>query len=157
MNPATRNVLVSAIEASESQKEAQAFWEVQDLQFKTSSKGKDLRFSGKNWEAEWIQRAVVAKDGPVFFPKVRVDTDNGAQATDHTAETDIRGMAVEYERVEGVRLPTLIKRQKYLDFLHLDVQGTEVDMLRSGEFDCLRDRVGVILLEPTQGPPKTRH
>lgn len=145
-NPLRRNVTALAIEASASQIQAREFWEAQDLGVQGTVNGKDLRFRDKQWEANWIQRAVVAKDGPVFFPKISVDTDNGAQATDSTSDIDVRGMPVEYDRVEGVRLGSLISRQDYLDFLHLDLQGTELEMLRSGEFECLRSRVGVVLL-----------
>lgn len=145
-NPLTRNVRALAIEASASQDEAQFFWEAQDLEFKSSRKGPDLRFRGSNWDAEWIQRAVVAKDGPVYFPRVRADSDNGAQASNRVTKTDNRGFRVQHERVEGIRLPTLVARQKYIDFLHLDVQGTELEMLKKGEFESLRDRVGVMLL-----------
>lgn len=146
-NPLKRNVTALVIEASASQPQASAFWEAQDLGTCATANGSDLRFRDKQWEAQWIQRAVVAKDGPVFFPKIRVDTDNGAQATDKTSDRDVRGMAVEYDRVEGIRLENLIARQEYLDLLHLDVQGTELEMLRSGEFESLKNRVGVVLLD----------
>jgi FkbM family methyltransferase len=146
LSPGTRHVRALAIEASESQSETRSFWDAQDLRFKASQSGTDLRFTGRNWEFEWIQRAVVAKDGPVFFPQVTVDSDNGAQATDETATRDIRGKEVDYQRVEGVRLGELIARQESLDFLHLDVQGTELDMLLNGEFDALSGRAKVMLL-----------
>jgi hypothetical protein len=135
-----------ALEAGAGAEAARLFWENQKLELQTTAHGEDLRFEGEGWEVEWRRRAVVAGGGTVFFPRVDITQDNGAQAVSTPEATDYRGFTVEHDEVVGVDLVDLVDELGPLALVHADLQGAEADLMARGSFDVLRGNCSVLLL-----------
>jgi hypothetical protein len=135
-----------ALEAGAGTEAARLFWENQKLELQISVNGEDLLFAGQGWEVEWRRRAVVAGGGTVFFPRVDITRDNGAQAVSTPEATDYRGFTVEHDEVIGVDLVDLVDELGPLALVHADLQGAEADLMARGSFDVLRGNCSVILL-----------
>lgn len=94
-----------------------------------------------------VHAAVHVADEPVYFPRVDVSSDNGAQVSTQAESIDYRGVAMEYDRVEGVSLATLAKDMDRVDFLHLDLQGVEENLLLDPSFlETLDTKVATMFL-----------
>ena len=83
---------------------------------------------------EGIHAAVHVNDKPVYFPRVDVSSDNGAQLSITNDTVDYRGLPVEYDEVAGITLATLCAQREQVDFLHLDLQGAEERLIQNPEF-----------------------
>jgi len=97
-----------------------------------------------------IFSAVHVSDEDLFFPRVNVASDNGARATTEMNDTDYRGLALAYDRVPGLRLSTLCADLTRVDFLHLDLQGAEEDLLQDDDFMATLDTKVATLFLATQ-------
>jgi len=94
-----------------------------------------------------MHAAVHVDDAPVYFPRVDVSSDNGAQLSTTNEAVDYRGLSVEYDEVEGITLATLCAEIEQVDFLHLDLQGAEEWLLHDSEFIAtLDDKVATFFL-----------
>jgi FkbM family methyltransferase len=94
-----------------------------------------------------IHGAIYISDENVFFPKVNVAGDNGAQIALAPVAQDYRGLKLEYETVKGVSLATLCAGYDRIDFLHMDVQGAEAGLLNDESFlSTLDARVATFFL-----------
>jgi FkbM family methyltransferase len=81
-----------------------------------------------------IHGAVYTNDEDVYFPKVDVTNDNGAQVSSKALTNDYRGLEMDYQRVKGYSLKTLSTKYERIDFLHMDVQGAEIMLLNDLSF-----------------------
>lgn len=135
-----------AVEAGAGTEAARVFWDQQGLGHHTEVHGEDLEFHGSGWTVEWRRRAVVAGGGSVFFPRVDIRADNGAQVVGDDRSRDYRGMEVEHEEVRGVDLRDLVAELAPLTLLHADLQGAEAALMASGSFASLEGQVSVLLL-----------
>lgn len=100
-----------------------------------------------NVKVDAINAAVNVNDEAVFFPRVDVAADNGAQVSHEIGSVDYRGVALEYDRVEGRSLATLCRDKQRIDFLHLDLQGAEEALLQDVDFiDTLTSKVATFFL-----------
>lgn len=94
-----------------------------------------------------IHGAIFTNDENVFFPKVNVAGDNGAQIQVAPGAQDYRGLKLEYDTVKGFRLATLCAGYDRIDFLHMDVQGAEAELLNNESFlSTLNARVATFFL-----------
>jgi FkbM family methyltransferase len=74
--------------------------------------------------------AIWTHDGEVQFPDSNVE-DMGPAVNAHGATTDYRGHRVTTVSTPCVRLSTLCEGAGLIDFLHIDVQGSELDLLHN--------------------------
>ena len=73
--------------------------------------------------------AVAVNDGSVFFPKIDVRSDNGAQISERMVDVDYRGLSVNQEKVKAFSTESLFADHDRIDFLHMDLQGAEAKLL----------------------------
>lgn len=97
-----------------------------------------------------IHAAMHVDDAIVYFPRVDVSSDNGAQLSTAKDSIDYRGVPVEYDEVEGITLTTLCHKIAVVDFLHLDLQGAEERLLLDPEFLETLDQKVVTFFLATQ-------
>lgn len=101
----------------------------------------------KNIKLFALKGAIAEKDGFVFFPKVNVSTDNGAQISHININTDYRGVKIKNEKIKSYKLETLIKKYDVIDFMHMDIQGAEKDLLKNPSFKkTLNEKVSMLFL-----------
>jgi FkbM family methyltransferase len=81
-----------------------------------------------------LHAAVYTHEQDLFFPKVDVSHDNGAQVSDRITSTDYRGLNMEYDRVRGITLRKVCEEFELVDFVHLDLQGAEELLLQDDDF-----------------------
>jgi FkbM family methyltransferase len=77
-----------------------------------------------------FEGAVWSHDGVIHFPDSDL-TDMGAAATAADTSEDYRGHAVSTREVPCTRLSTLVGEDSVVDFLHIDVQGAEGEVIAS--------------------------
>ncbi len=77
-----------------------------------------------------FEGAVWSHDGVIQFPDSD-PADMGAAATAASTSRDYRGHAVSTREVPCTRLPTLVGEDGEVDFLHIDVQGAEGEVIAS--------------------------
>ena len=77
-----------------------------------------------------FEGAVWSHDGVIHFPDSDL-TDMGAAATAADTSEDYRGHAVSTREVPCTRLSTLVGEDGHVDFLHIDVQGAEGEVIAS--------------------------
>lgn len=91
--------------------------------------------------------AVAVNDGIVFFPKVDVKSDNGAQISESAVDIDYRGLRLNYEEVRAYSTKTLFSQHDRVDFLHMDLQGAEAKLLVDKDFlDIINAKVSTLFL-----------
>ena len=94
-----------------------------------------------------VQGAIACNDGVVFFPKVNVSGDNGGQISTVSKVKDYRGLDLDHEEVAAYKLDTLLASYQKVDFLHMDVQGAELELLKNTEFlQTLDQKVSLFFL-----------
>jgi FkbM family methyltransferase len=91
-----------------------------------------------------IQGAAGAKPGTLWFPKLNIH-DLGAAAAEAKREQDYRGAAIESYEVRAYSLTEILDGVDFVDFLHVDIQGAEFDLL-SANAELLKQRVGCMLI-----------
>lgn len=154
-----------AYEAGDGMAAAERFWRAQDLDFQAQQDGDCLRLTGggsqarsrlpslkrrsastPRWTFEWWHRAVVLGGGVVHFPEVDITRDNGAQAVHNAESVDYRGQQVTHRTVPAVDPADAIRAQGYVHLVHIDVQGSEEEMIRNGLFEDVRGLTGTVML-----------
>jgi len=110
--------------------------------------GRNNLLQQENTKVEAIHGAIYLKDESVYFPKVDVKDDNGAQIRLNNNEgKDYRGLKLEHDVVKGYSLKTLTANYSRIDLLHMDVQGAEQMLLNDKEFlETLDKRVATLFL-----------
>ena len=81
-------------------------------------------------EVDLFEGAVWSHDGVIHFPESAVE-DMGAAASSDSTDTGYRGQAVATRQVPCTRLQTLVGEGQKVDFLHIDVQGAEGEVISS--------------------------
>ena len=94
-----------------------------------------------------VHSAVYTHEEDLFFPRVNVSDDNGAQVSVEPGATDYRGLNVEYDRVQGITLRRIYDDFDLIDFAHLDLQGAEELLLQNQDFlDVLTSKTATFFL-----------
>ena len=113
-----------------------------------------LNFNGLTEEAgvkvDLFRGAVWSHDGVIHFPDSAVE-DMGAAASISAKSTDYRGQPVSMTEVPCCRLDTLVGRNQQVDFLHVDVQGAEGELIVS-HLDWLNNAVKSIMIATHSRP-----
>ena len=95
---------------------------------------KHLTYNALNTESgvkvDLFRGAVWSHDGVIHFPESAVE-DMGAAASSSAESTDYRGQPVSTTEVPCCRLDTLVGSDQGVDFLHVDVQGAESELIVS--------------------------
>jgi FkbM family methyltransferase len=94
--------------------------------------------------------AVWSHDGVIHFPESAVE-DMGAAASSSAESTDYRGQPVSTTQVPCCRLDTLIGPDQSVDFLHVDVQGAEGELIAS-HLDWLNTAVKSMMIATHSRP-----
>ncbi|MDA0651310.1 MAG: FkbM family methyltransferase [Proteobacteria bacterium] len=81
-------------------------------------------------EVDLFAGAVWSHDGVIHFPESDV-ADMGAAASAEMTDTDYRGQAMAAREVPCTQLPTLVGKDRMVEFLHIDVQGAEGEVIAS--------------------------
>lgn len=76
-----------------------------------------------------IQGAGWYEDTTMYFPAIDSAQDHGAAATSQQGDTDYRGFKVEQRAVKGVGMRTLLADVPRVDFMHVDIQGGESELI----------------------------
>lgn len=83
-------------------------------------------------------------DGEAFFPACQVDQDNGGQVSDADLSVDYRGLSIPHEKTPVISLKSILKDYKRVDFMHIDIQGTETVLFQNKEtLDIIDKKVGL--------------
>lgn len=90
--------------------------------------------TANNQKIQAIHAAVYTQEQELYFPKVNVSDDNGAQVSAGPEKKDYRGLEVSYDRVSGITLRKIYERFELIDFTHLDLQGAEELLLQDEDF-----------------------
>lgn len=88
--------------------------------------------------------AVWTHDGVIWFPESDV-ADMGAAATTSNEATDYRGAKSKNRSVPCRKLDTLLQDLGIIDFMHIDIQGAEFDLLKD-QIDWVSNNVKVLML-----------
>ena len=88
--------------------------------------------------------AIWTHDGSVWFPKANL-ADMGTAAVVEKALTDYRGIPVDYLEVSCLTLETLLEGIGIVDFVHIDVQGVEFNLL-SDQIDWVEANVRACMI-----------
>ena len=101
-------------------------------------------------KVDLFRGAVWSHDGVIHFPESAV-ADMGAAASTSAESTDYRGQPVSTTEVPCCRLDTLIGGEQQVDFLHVDVQGAEGELVAS-HLDWLNISVKSIMIATHSRP-----
>ena len=77
-----------------------------------------------------FEGALWSHDGVIHFPDSAVE-DMGAAASTHSTDIDYRGQTVATREVPCTQLTSLVDEGRKVDFLHLDLQGAEGEVITS--------------------------
>lgn len=87
---------------------------------------------GVHVSAQAIHGAVGIKPGIVYFPIVKSAFENGGQATSENTAVDYVGRDVEHEPVTVRTLDEIFFSLDFIDLVHCDIQGAELDVIVHG-------------------------
>ena len=99
---------------------------------------------------ELFEGAVWSHDGVIHFPKSPV-WDMGAAASTDGSDIDYRGQQRAMLEVSCTRLPSLVGEDREVDFLHIDVQGAEGEVVNS-HLNWLNRRVRSMMIATHSRP-----
>lgn len=89
--------------------------------------------------------AVWHTDTTLNFPKNIVAVDFGGRVSETSHSTDYRGMAYETTEIRAYALESLLKGEQTIDYMHVDVQGAEYEILsRAG--DLMNEKVKYLFI-----------
>ncbi len=88
--------------------------------------------------------AIWTHDGEIWFPDSDV-ADMGAAATTTDSSTDYRGTRADHRAVPCKRLDTLLSDFERIDFMHIDIQGAELDLLQD-QIDWVTHHVRALMI-----------
>ena len=99
---------------------------------------------------ELYEGAVWSHDGVIHFPESAV-ADMGAAASTDGSDIDYRGQQMPMREVPCTRLPSLVGEGQEVDFLHIDVQGAEGEVVKS-HIDWLNQRAHSMMIATHSRP-----
>lgn len=88
--------------------------------------------------------AVWTHDGVIWFPETDV-ADMGAAATTSDEPTDYRGVEHNNKPIACRKLNTLLQDLGVVDFMHIDIQGAELDLLQD-QIDWVSANVKTLMI-----------
>lgn len=135
-----------AFEAADARDAAELFWSAQGFGYVCEKREGLLELRGDNWSFAWRRQAVVHGGGVAYFPRIDIRLDNGAQTRRDDAAIDYRGRSLDHEAVQGIDPVAAVMEHDFVDFLHLDLQGGELEVLQADAFAEMAGRVGVVML-----------
>lgn len=94
--------------------------------------------------------AVWTHDGVIWFPESDV-ADMGAAATPSNAATDYRGVKSDHQSIPCRKLQTLLHDLSVVDFMHIDIQGTELELLQD-QIDWVSRNVSTLMIATHSRP-----
>ena len=106
--------------------------------------------AGSGVDVTLFRGAVWSHDGVVFFPDSAIE-DMGVAATSARECTDYRGQKIAANEVPCCRLDTLVGEGRQVDFLHLDIQGAEGELI-SSHLDWLGESVASMMIATHSRP-----
>jgi hypothetical protein len=134
-----------AIEAGEVKKITRLFWKSNGLKFKNTTGIGKFSFKGDKFTSVFIRGIATNKTGKMFFPKVDISKDNGAAGAKILTQLDRRGK-IGFSQVKAIDVLEMIKMYSKVSFLHMDVQGSEVEIMHDPRFGTSLKNVEVLLM-----------
>lgn len=134
-----------SIEAGDIRKLARMFWRLNKLDFKVRKNFKNFSFRGHNFAAFFVRGLATNNSKKYYFPNVNVGQDNGATGASEVANLDFRGLK-KATKINGIDVFKKLEALKNIDFLHMDIQGSEIDIMLDPRFESLVGKTSVILI-----------
>ena len=100
---------------------------------------------GRDCNVKVVRAAISASDGIAYVPRVQGSLDHGARPSSASAEVDYRGVPIQTDPLKAISLTTLIADVPLIDFMHIDVQGYERQVL-PGALPLLNERVATLFV-----------
>lgn len=142
---ASLNIKTVAIEAGNVYKLTRRFWEIQSIDFRVSRKRSSFSFWSENFESTFLRGIVASQTGKMYFPRVDISKDNGANAARKLSMLDRRGKRG-FNKVKTYDVFKIIQEFSDITFLHMDIQGAEVELLKDSRFGEVIKRVSIMLI-----------
>lgn len=136
------------VEASAALNETLYFWEKQDLDFEIKEKSSNLIIQGDTFTYHWIHGAIVSEAGNVLFPDINITSDNGA-STKPESHTGGRSNLIEVRGITPKDILILVSQSvkgSLIDLLHIDIQGSELDLMNSSDGQELLRNSKIVML-----------
>jgi hypothetical protein len=134
-----------SIEAGDVKALAKKFWEANHLFFKIKRRRKKFIFTGEKFTASFIRGLATNNSNSYFFPNVDVGRDNGATGASELASLDFRGLN-KATKIKGIDVFEQVKKFESIDLLHMDIQGSELDLMLDPRFKSLAKKTKVMLI-----------
>ncbi len=134
-----------AIEAGDVKKITRNFWYRNDLRFTRKQGFSRFIFEGQSFRSTFLRGIATNKGGRMFFPKVNVSLDNGATGSTSLTGLDRRGK-IGFNRVRAIDTLKLIQNLPEVTLVHMDVQGSEVEIMQDPRFGESFKNVNVLLM-----------
>ena len=101
-----------------------------------------VRYNDIGDKVEIIQKAISHEDKEVILH-------HNKNTTMYSLKENVADKSLGTEKVEGVRLDTLFERYKikHVDFLKMDVEGVEVEIIGGKGFENVADKIDAIVVE----------
>jgi hypothetical protein len=94
-----------------------------------------------------LNKAVTYKNlENVYFPVIDITKDNGARISKKALVRDYRGFSIENRSVPAVTFSKIIGLYNKIDFLHMDLQGEELKIVRYLFWNQLSKKCSVMLI-----------
>jgi FkbM family methyltransferase len=148
--------LTIGVEAGLRDNQISDFWSAQHLSGKVSQTPfvlGDIDFTTHYLSANEKQRFTILqaaltykKTNYVFFPEIDITKDNGASMSKKDKQEDYRGFKVKHKKVKAVSFSEIIDLVDKIDFLHMDLQGEELHILRYFLFHQFSNKCKVMLI-----------
>jgi FkbM family methyltransferase len=125
------------------------FWKLNTQIEKTILKKRKLIIIGDHWAFTLNRKAVHKSGKKVYFPKIQVQEDNGAQVVSKNSNRnriDYRGKTVELETVSSKTLNQIVKKHKKINLLHIDIQGGELEIFNRRAIDLCSKKVDTMVI-----------
>jgi FkbM family methyltransferase len=90
----------------------------------------DTEAHGAGMHIKLLQGAAWHRNGKLHFPKSDSVYDAAMSAHEGATKTDYRGLKIEHEQIQAYSLPNIVEDCGVVDFMHMDVQGGEWEILR---------------------------
>lgn len=133
-----KNVKAMGYEASRSFNSTLDFWESQNLEsYKTERLDYAIILSNDKWNFTWYSKGISFEKGIVGFPDIDCSVDNGANISSLSAirsESNIKKVLIETDSFFDV-----IRNNKEITYLHLDIQGAEKNIFESENINKLNE------------------
>jgi FkbM family methyltransferase len=88
--------------------------------------------------------AIWINDGSIWFPESDV-ADMGPAVSEEDAGTDYRGTRARHTQVACRRMETLMAGRERVDFMHIDIQGAEFDVINTS-IDWIHSHVAALMI-----------